>query len=41
MIDPKKLSRLDCMSIAMGISEELKPEVHEWFQGFCKTFLIA
>ena len=39
MIDPKKLSRLDCMSIAMGISEELKPEVHEWFQGFCKDFL--
>ena len=39
MTDPKKLSRFDRMSIAMGISEELKPEVHEWFQGFCKDFL--
>ena len=39
MTNSKNLSRFDRMSIAMGISEELKPEVQEWLEGFCKDIL--
>ena len=38
-MNPQKLSTFDRMSIAMGISEELKPEVLEFLQQFCKDFL--
>ena len=38
-MDPKNLSRFDRMSIAMGISEELKPDVQEWLEGLSKDLL--
>ena len=38
-MDPKNLSRFDRMSIAMAISEELKPDVQEWLEGLSKDLL--
>ena len=38
-MDPNNLSRFDRMSIAMGIIEDLKPEMLEFLQQFGKDFL--
>ena len=38
-MDPNNLSRFDRMSIAMGIIENLKPEMLEFLQQFGKDFL--
>lgn len=39
MTDSKNLTRFDRMSIAMAISEDLKPEILECLQHFGKDFL--